>query len=93
MNDLFFAQREYEAALPAKLGGEDIRTADRLARLYAISGKLQAAIELWREALRVSRGDFSVMCNLSIALREIGCKDEAEELRIRAQEDIGVNSR
>lgn len=93
LNDLSFAQREYEAALPAKLGGEDIRTADRLARLYAISGKLQAAIELWREALRVSRGDFSVMCNLSIALREIGCKDEAEELRIRAQEDIGVNSR
>ena len=83
MNDVSFAQREYEAAMPAMLGSEDIRTADRLARLYAINGKVPAAIELWRQALRVSPGDYSVTWNLSIALRQTGAIDEANRLQGR----------
>ena len=89
MGDLALAQREYESAMPAKLGVDGIRTADRLARIYAMNGKVSAAIELWREALRVSPGDFSVMWNLSIALREIGSKEESEGLQMRVQKAMG----
>jgi tetratricopeptide (TPR) repeat protein len=88
LNDLPFAQREYESAMPAKLGVDDIRTADRLARIYAINGKVPAAIELWREALRVSPGDYSVAWNLSIALRQTGMIDEANRLQERI--DAGI---
>jgi len=85
MNDLAFAQREYEAAMPAKLGSDDIRAADRLARLYAISGNVSAAIEVWRAALHVSPNDFGMMWNLSIALREIGEIEAADRIRRRAE--------
>jgi hypothetical protein len=88
--NLDLAEREFEKALPSRLGVDDIRTADRLARLLAIKGEVGKAVVLWREALRVSPGDYGVMVNLSIALREIGCKQESEELRIRAQKVIGV---
>ena len=81
MNDLTFAQREYEAAMPAVMGVDDIRTADRLARLYAVKGDVQKAIDLWSLALRVSPGDFSIMWNLSIALREAGYVEESVRLQ------------
>lgn len=84
-NDLSVARREYEAALPLKIGSEDIRTADRLARILAVTGDTSRAIALWKNALRVSPGDMSVMWNLSVALHEVGDHEEAARLQARAK--------
>ncbi len=88
LNDIDLAKKEYEAAIPARPGAADIRTFDRLARIFAVKGNVLKAIELWTTALRISPGDFSVMWNLSIALREIGKVEEADRLRLRAEKQI-----
>ena len=77
------AQREYEMAIPVKLGIADIRTLDRLARIVAVRGNVVKAVELWKTALRISPGDFSVMWNLSVALKDIGDVVEATRLQER----------
>lgn len=85
LNDIDLAKREYEAAIPERPGISDIQAMDRLARIYAIGGDVHKAIELWKKALRVNPGNFSVMWNLSIALHEVGDVDEAVHLQKRAK--------
>ena len=84
LNDMDIAKIEYEAAIPVKIGIADIRAVDRLARIFAVKGNASKAIELWKRALRISPGDFSVMWNLSIALKEVGDIEESDNLRHRA---------
>ncbi|MCR5752359.1 MAG: tetratricopeptide repeat protein [Kiritimatiellae bacterium] len=67
---------------------------DRAARYLAIKGDVKRAIELWREALFWDETRAAPHFNISIALEQIGAKDEAAWHRQRAQElSSKVNSK
>ena len=80
------AEREYELALAGKWDTDSVPCADRLARLKAIRGEHDAAIELWEKAMKLDPGNTSVLWNLSIAYRSAGDNSLSNELRERVRQ-------
>ena len=79
------AEAEYETALQGKWNVDLVPCADRLARLKAIRGERDEAIELWEKAAKLDPSNAAILWNLSIAYREAGKNARAAELRARAE--------
>lgn len=79
-DDLVSAEAHYRQALAGDLEFELVPCADRLARLFALRGEIDKAIELWEKAKKVYSCNVSVLWNLSVAYRETGQSKKAEEL-------------
>ena len=79
------AEREYMIALSSEWDKSLVPCADRLARLKAIRGEHDAAIELWEKAMKLDPGNTSVLWNLSIAYRSVGDNSRSNELRERVR--------
>ncbi len=75
------AKAFYERALADAWGIGLVPCADRLARLEAIRGNLNRAIDLWERARIVDPRDTSVLWNLSVAYRDAG--KETESIRLQ----------
>ena len=86
-NDLDAAGVEYLKAIEAeKPWRASAVYFDRAARYVAIKGDVHRAIDLWRQALFWDDSIATAHFNISIALEQVGEKDEAMLHRQRAQE-------
>lgn len=88
-DDVAAAEREYEAALSDGVNFKLVPCADRLARLKAIRGERDAAINLWEIAERGDPDNVAVLWNLCVAYREEGNKERVQELWKRVQKLTG----
>lgn len=70
------AKRLYASALENGWGVDLVPCADRLARLDALDGNLDAAIDLWRKAMELDPDNLSVLWNLAVAYRDSGNEEQ-----------------
>jgi tetratricopeptide (TPR) repeat protein len=82
-NDETKARSEYEAALHGNWGVDLVPCADRLARIKAIHGERDGAIELWEKAMKLDPDNAAVCWNLSTAYRNAGEIEKSDALRKR----------
>ena len=82
--DMETAEHEYELALAGGWSPEVVPCADRLARIKAIRGERDNAIELWERAIQVDPNNETALWNLSIAYRKEGNVARSDELRAQA---------
>lgn len=88
-DDTIKARKEFETALQGQWGYDLVPCADRLARLKAINGERDEAIELWEKALKLDPDNAAVVWNLSTAYRIAGEIEKADTLRKRLKYSPG----
>lgn len=76
---------EYLTALAGKWNLDLIPCADRLARLKAIHGQIDEAIELWETAMKFDPANAVVVWNLSTAYRDRGEIEKSDVLKRRLE--------
>lgn len=87
--DAAAAEREYETALSDGVNFKLVPCADRLARLKAIRGERDAAIELWETAEKGDPDNVAVLWNLCVAYRETGEAEKAAKIWNRVRKLTG----